>query len=326
MREPKIKTLFIGTSDFAVPSLKALSNADFTDLVGVVTQPDRPAGRKQETKVPAVKLAAKKLKLDMPLYQPEAVKEIAGDILDELHPELVIVTSYGQILPKNILEVPKYKALNIHASLLPDLRGAVPIPMAILKGYQKTGVTIPVMSEAMDKGDIIMNEELRIRNDDTTETLTKRLAKLGADLLIKTLPGWISGEINAVPQDHSKATYVYMKDVAKDKAGIDWNKSAVEIDRMVRAFYPWPVAFATIKNEKLKMKNLRLKVFKVKIWDNEGFESGALNRRGVGQFFKHEKKLFVKCGDGKFLELVEVQLEGRKKGKGKSHLYLAEND
>lgn len=315
----KVRILFIGTSDFAVPSLEALASSDFIELVGVVTQPDKPVGRSQEMESPAVKKVFEKLKVeqkilnDIPVFQSEKIKLEAERILEITKPDLIVVASYGQILPASIINYPKFKCLNIHASLLPDLRGAVPMPMAILKGYKKTGVSIPVMTEGLDDGDVVGVEEIELKGNETTETLTKELSEVGAKKLLEILPDWINGKIQAIPQDESKATYCYMKDISKEKAEIDWSKSALEIDRMVRAFNPWPVAWF--------YKNVNGKDLRVKIFESIVHEDGEWKSKTPAEIFFADKKLFVKCGEG-VLELVILQLEGKNKGDGQSYKYL----
>ncbi len=306
----KIRTLFIGTSSFAVPTLKALSEADFIDLVGVVTQPDKPFGRDQKLTPPPVKDEARKLNLNIPIFQPEKLRAQSQEILEKTNPELIIVASYGQMVPANMIHFPKYKCLNIHCSILPDLRGAVPMPMAILKGYKKTGVSIPVMTEGLDDGDIVALVEEEIRFDETTESLTERLSEIGAKKLIEILPEWTEGKITPIPQDESKVTHTTADDISKDKAEVDWNKSAEEVDRMVRAFYPWPVAWSWVNFNGQK----RFKIYKATLSD---FESD----KKPGEFFKKDKNLFVQTGKGS-LELVEVQLEGKAKDDAKNYLYL----
>ncbi|MBN1915817.1 methionyl-tRNA formyltransferase [Candidatus Dojkabacteria bacterium] len=352
MHKSKIKTLFIGTSEFAVPTLRALALSNLVELVGVVTQPDRPAGRKQELEEPAVKKAYLELKdegtleRDVEIFQPDKIKNEAEKILKLTEPELIIVASYGQILPAAIINYPKYKCLNVHASLLPDLRGAVPIPMAILKGYEKTGVSIPVMTEGLDDGSIVVQKELRISKDDTTESLTKKLANLGAKLLIEVLSSWIKGEIEPTPQEESAATYCYTKDISKGKAEINFDKPIDEIERMIRAFFPWPVAWMWIE---LGGQKKRLKIYIAKKVDMNCFESRyksdvsmfeskqedfrthiyrVLHKLSVEEkrnwvFILFEKKLFLVTKDGA-IEFMRIQLEGKKVGTGKSYLYLAQ--
>ncbi len=318
----KVKTLFIGTSGFAIPILEALAKADFIDLTGVVTQPDKPVGRKQELDAPPVKKYFLELQenglinKNIPLFQPEKIRLEDMKILSETQPDLIIVASYGQILPPSIIDYPKYKSLNIHSSILPDLRGAVPMPMAILKGYKKTGVSIPVMTRELDNGDVVAVEEIELSNSETTETLTEKLAEVGAKKLIEILPGWIKGEIKAVPQDESKATYCYTKDISKEKAEIDFNKTAEEIDRMVRAFKPWPIAWFY---KEVNGKKLRLKVYDCIVHDD-----GMWASKKPGEIFAHEKKLFAKSSKG-VVELVTIQLEGKKAASGSNYLYLGQN-
>lgn len=306
MRE-RIRLLFIGTSEFAVPALEALFKEENIELVGVITQPDKPVGRKQILEGSPIKEKAKELKIK--IFQPEKLREEAEEILNETKPELIIVASYGQILPKSLLDYPKYKALNIHASLLPELRGATPIPMAILKRFEETGVTIMLMTEGLDEGGIVAKSEYQTTNNETTETLTAKLAEVGSKLLVKVLPDWLDGKIEAEKQDDSLATYVYMKDVAKERAEIKKDTKITEAERMVRAFYPWPVAWKAVRGD-----GKRLKIFKAKVSKEKG---------GQGELFVKEKELYLGLKGGS-LRLLEVQLEGKNRGSGKSYLYLAQ--
>lgn len=335
------KTLFIGTSDFAVPIIKKLTELNYINLVGVITQPDKPVGRKQILTPPPVKQFLLNNKIKVETFQPIKLKKDAKKILDKIKPELIIVASYGQFIPKIMLDYPKYKCLNVHISLLPDLRGAVPMPMAILRGYEKTGVSIQIMTEGMDEGDLIGEKEIEIDDKETTETLTKKSSNAGAELLEEILPKWISGQIEPKPQDHNKATYCYQKDIAKENAEIDWNKPAIEIDRMVRAFYPWPIAWFTLTekngvNEKYIGK--KVKIYKAKCWFQaeqgtdiqkdtpyfhlvKGELNGVTDNLSISQIFKHNKSLFIQTSNG-ILELQEIQLEGKNRMSGKDYLFL----
>lgn len=317
----KVKTLFVGTSEFAVPILKKLAEPDFIELVGVITQPDKPVGRKQTLTAPAVKLSIINYQFSIKLFQPESLKVEAESILNETQPELIIVASYGQFIPKVMLDYPKYNCLNIHGSLLPDLRGAVPIQMAILKGYQETGVSIQIMSEKMDEGDILNSEKCIIGNEDTYGTLTTKLSNISAGLLENTLPKWLAGEIVPQKQDESKATYCYIKDVSKAKAEVDWQKSAQEIERMVRAFNPAPIAwckFPVYANASTgKQISKKLQIYSSRIAGDQNFDSE------VGKLIRKGKQLFIKCGDGKYLELLELKLEGKERRRAGEYLFLA---
>lgn len=303
----KVRTIFCGTSEFAVPIFKKLLELEYIDLVGVVTQPDRLVGRKQILTAPPVKAEVTNSKLQITnILQPESLKKEAESILNDLKPELIIVASYGQFIPKVMLDYPRYKCLNIHGSLLPDLRGAIPVQMAIMKGYKQTGVSIQIMSEGMDEGDILGYAKWDIANNETTDTLMQNLSHLSTQLLEEILPKWINGEIAPQQQDESNATYCYIKDISKDKAEIDWNRSAEEIDQLIRAITGW----TRLDNGKV------FKIYKAKV-----VESNDLNSE-IGKLTKVGKQLFIKCGT-KTLELIEVQLEGKNKGSASEYLYLA---
>ena len=246
-----IRTVFMGTPEIAVPSLQALlAHPDF-EVVGVVTQPDRKAGRGRKLKPSPVKeaaLAAGVTTILQParLRDPEAFQALAA-----LHPELIVVAAYGQILRPNVLALPKHGCINVHASLLPRWRGASPITAAILTGDPLTGITIMQMDEGMDTGPILSQRAEPIRSDDTTGSLSQRLGVLGADLLMETLPCYLEEKIHPKPQPAEGVTLCRL--VKKEHARIDWRRPAVEIERMVRAYQPWPGAFTTWAGHMLKI-------------------------------------------------------------------------
>jgi len=330
----KIRTLLIGTSSFAVPVFEALNKSDLVEVVGVVTQPDRPVGRHQsELEFSAVKkwvvkdLTDKAGVLNLKLFQPEKLKIDAENILDETKPELIVVASYGQMVPKNMIDYPKFKCLNVHASLLPDLRGAVPMPMAILKGYRETGVSIPIMTPGLDDGDLIGQTKFAIAADETTESLTVKSSMAGAKLLVEILPDWIDGKIKPIPQDESKVTHCNQEDISKEKAELLPTDSAIEIDRKVRSLYPWPVAWAFLRSPEDKKKSTgieavkgfagkRLKVFKTKIYEDERVIKKNL------KLYKWGEKLMLRADVG-WLEITECQLEGKNRLLGHDYTYLA---
>jgi len=241
----------MGTPEFGEIILEGLVKNDYKPIL-VITAPDKSVGRKQILTSTPVKKIAKKYNIPV-VHQPEEVKKIK--------PDLIIVAAYGQILPKEILEIPKYGCLNVHPSLLPKYRGASPIQTTILNGDKETGVTIILMDEKMDHGPILGQRELEfsIFNFQFSK-LHDKLAELGVKLLIETIPKWINGKIKPKPQDESKATYT--KVLKKEDGKVDWSKSAQEIERQVRAFYPWPGAFFFIKH---KGKILRVKILKADI-------------------------------------------------------------
>ncbi len=246
-----IRTIFMGTPDIAVPSLQALHEHPEFDVVGVVTQPDRRAGRGRKITPSAVKAYALDAGIETILQparlrDPEAVERLAA-----LKPELIVVVAYGQILRPNVLSLPTHGCINVHASLLPRWRGASPITAAILAGDPITGITIMRMDEGMDTGPILSQQAEIIHPHDTTATLSERLGRLGAALLMETLPCYLEGKIAPKPQDHEHATVCRL--IKKEHARIDWTRPAVEIERMVRAYQPWPVAFTTWKGQTLKI-------------------------------------------------------------------------
>ena len=242
------RIVFMGSPDFAVPTLEAL--AARYPVIGAVTQPDRPAGRGRTLVPPAVKLAAQALGLS--LIQPERLR--APEAMEQLRawaPDVIVVAAFGQILRPDVLDLPKFGCVNIHASLLPRWRGAAPIQAAILAGDAETGVTIMKMDAGVDTGPMLSLRAIPISLDDTAGTLFKKLAQLGADLLLETLPGYLGGEIQPKPQDDSQATYAPM--LKKEDGLLDFNRPAEELARRVRAFNPWPGAWMTWRDVPLKI-------------------------------------------------------------------------
>lgn len=294
----KIKTILIGTPEFATRIFKNfysdVCRSKF-EIIAVITALDKPVGRKQELTPSPVKKWA--LENNLNILQPEKIGDPEwNQRIKNLNPDLIIVAAYGQIIPKEILNIPKYGALNIHPSLLPKYRGASPIQAVILNGDKETGVTIMLMDEEMDHGPIIANSLLQIANRITYEKLSEKLADLGAELLIRTLPNWITGKIKPKPQDHSKATFC--KIIEKQDGKINWTKSAEEIERQIRAFHKWPIAFTFFNNKQFK------------ILEAEVGNKDTDNK--VGQVFLEENKnLCVQTGKGISI-LNQVQLEGKK--------------
>lgn len=307
----KARTIFIGTSSFAVPVLEKIFDLDFLDLTAVITQPDRPAGRKQILTPPPIKQLAIKYE-QLTIYQPEKIRKEYEGILAKEQPELIIVASYGQILPKKLLESPKYGALNLHVSLLPELRGAVPMQMAILQGLEKTGVTLQKMVFELDEGPIISTREIELDGNETFPYLEQMSAEMSAEILEEDLPKWIAGEIEAVEQDHSQATYCAISDIKKEKAEITFETDINHAERMIRAFIPWPVAWLKVPNGDHAGK--RLKIFKAKVHKEE-IVSEEL------RIAKQDNSLFLHLCNGT-LELIEIQLEGKQKGGAEDYLYL----
>lgn len=317
--QSRVRTLFLGTGEFAVPVLQSLVEAGFIDVVGVVTQPDKLAGREQSINIIPVKQLVDSYNHDdstnsLRLYQPEKLRLDAEQILAETNPQLIIVAAYGQMVPQVMLESPKYKCLNLHGSLLPELRGAVPVPMAILQGLSKTGVTLQQMVKELDAGPVLARVEMNLVGSETTDALMAELAALGAKLMISTLPAYFAGEIQPQPQDETQATFCYEADIAKDKAELRIDTPVDVAERMVRAFYPWPVVWANIP---VNGQTKRLKIFKAQITPGaQVTPTDQLRVRRAG------KQLFLDLQDGT-LELLELQLEGKKRGSAVDYLFLS---
>ena len=251
-----IRIVFMGTPEFAVPSLVALHDAapdHGWELVGVATQPDRPAGR--GNKVVATPVKAQALDYGLPVLQPTSFRKDPDALpaLAALQPDLLVVAAYGLILPRAVLALPKYGAINVHASLLPAYRGASPIATAILDGRAITGISIMLMDVGMDTGPVLTQAEQTIHPDDTTVSLSVRLAMQGAALLVETLPRWLASEIVPTPQDQLPGEVSLCRLIKKEDGQIDWSQSAAQIERMTRAYAPWPSAFTTWQGATFKI-------------------------------------------------------------------------
>ena len=289
------RVVFMGTPGFAVPTLEALTTQQDYELVCVITQPDRPAGRGRRVIAPAVKEAA--LAHRLPVWQPRTLRDAeAVEKLRALSPTVIVVAAFGQILRPNVLAIPPRGCLNVHASLLPRWRGAAPIPAAILSGDEETGVTIMLLDEGMDTGPILAQAALHIHPADTTGSLTERLAALGADLLIATLPRWLAGKIQPIPQDHSRA--MVCRPLRKEEGWLDWSLPAIELERRVRAYNPWPGAYTTWLDQRLKV----LRAASLGDWRGP---------QPAGQVLDLPEGVAVATGTGALL-LLEVQLAGRR--------------
>ena len=252
-----MRVVFMGTPEFAATPLENMIKENI-DVIAVVTQPDRPVGRKRIITPPPVKEVA--MKYDIPVYQPEKVRnEDFIKVLDSLKPDLITVVAFGQILPRKVLEIPKIGCINVHASLLPKYRGAAPVQWAIINGEKVTGVTTMWMDEGLDTGDIFLQESIEIRDDWTSLDLFKELSVLGGQLLLTTLDYIKSGNIIRLPQDHEKATYAPM--LKKEIGEIDWSKSAEDIFNLIRGTYPWPCAYTTCNGKVIK-------IFKARLYDS----------------------------------------------------------
>ncbi len=286
----------MGTPAFAVPSLAALIEAKY-EIAAVVTQPDAPAGRGQQLKPSPVKMLAQQHRLH--ILQPASLKPSdVVEALGALAPDVIVVAAFGQILRRDVLDLPKHHCLNVHASLLPRWRGASPVSAAIAAGDAITGVTIMLMEAGLDSGPILAQREEPILPEDTTGTLTERLARIGATLLIETLPKWLAGEITPRKQDESLVTLAGR--LKKEDGKLDWSRSAVELERHVRAMSPWPSAFTTWQGRQLKVLRAELAVV------------GQKNKLPNGAVLTNRNHVYVQCGDGEMLRLTEVQLEGKR--------------
>lgn len=252
--DKQLKIIFMGTPDFAVPTLKALIDGE-DEVVLVVTQPDRPRGRKREPAPPPVKTVA--VDSGIEVVQPEKLSE-PGFLkrIRELSPDLVVVAAFGQFLPKEFIDIPPMGCVNVHASILPKYRGAAPANWAILKGEKTTGVTTIFLDEGMDTGDILLTREVSIGDDETAGELVKRLGVIGADLLVETVSGLKAGGITPTPQDHGKKSLAPI--LKKGDGQIDWSRSPAEIKNHVRGMTPWPGAFTTLEGENIKVFSVDL--------------------------------------------------------------------
>ncbi len=251
-----MKILFMGTPESAAEVLQALFDAN-KNIIGVVTQPDRPKGRHLKLVPPHVKIVA--LKFDIPILQPENIKDISFiSILRNLNPDLIIVVAYGQILPKEILNIPKYGCINVHASLLPKYRGAAPIQWAIINGEKETGVTVFRLKETVDTGDIILQERIKIEENDSAKTLEEKIFKIGSQLVLRTIDQIEGGTANYIPQNETEATYA---DRLKKESGLlDFKKEAREIYNRIRAMDPWPGAYTFYNGGMLKIWSSDIKI------------------------------------------------------------------
>lgn len=294
-----MRIVFMGTPDFAVPSLQALIDAGH-DVCAVYTQPDKPQGRKQILTAPPVKTLA--LEHDIPVFQPNTLKnEDEQARLRALAPEVIIVVAYGKLLPKAVLDIPPHGCINVHGSLLPRWRGAAPIQWAVIAGDEMAGVTTMQMAEGLDTGDMLLTYETKVGEKETAGELFDRLAQSGAELLTQTLVKL--DEITPRPQDDAQSCYAHMLD--KQMAVIDWSKSAHEIDCLIRGLNPWPIALTTLSGE-------RLKVFAAEKAAGNG-EPGTVLEADP------KKGLTVACGEGA-LKLIEIQLVGGKRMKATDFL------
>lgn len=288
----------MGSPDFSLPTLHALAKT--YDVIGVVTQPDRASGRGRELKAPPVKTLA--LKMNIPVMQPEKLR--LPEAMEQLHtwnPDVIVVAAFGQILRKDVLELPPHGCINVHASLLPRWRGAAPINAAILHGDEETGVTIMKMDAGLDTGPMLSQRSIRLTRDDTAGSAFEKLSQLGADLLIETLPDYLSGRLVPTPQPEEGMTYAPM--IKKEEGQLDFNHDVHELERRVRAFNPWPGAYMDFDGTLLKIHRAHV-------------ETGEAS---VGQRLIYRDQPAVGARGG-ILVLDEVQPAGKKTMSGKSFL------
>jgi methionyl-tRNA formyltransferase len=301
-----MQVVFMGTPSFALPSLEKLL-AHGHQILGVVTQPDRPRGRGKKIQPPPVKEFA--LSHGLAVYQPLHVKEPGFlDVLTRLQPEVIIIVAFGQIIPPQIISLPPYGCINLHASLLPKYRGVAPIHRAIINGETKTGVTTMFINEKLDEGDILLQEIIPIREEDNAGTLHDRLAKQGADLLVKTLSLLVQGQLKPQPQDHSQATYA--PPLRREDEIIDWSKSAQAIFNHTRGMDPWPGAKTTWDERILKI--YRVKINKPEINPELHFLTAHKSLPGQVLTASPDKGLLVQTGEGQ-VWIMELQPEGGKR-------------
>lgn len=295
-----MRIVFMGTPEFAVPSLKALAESG-DEVAALVAQPDKPKGRGLKPAPPPTKIVAEQF--GIPVLQPSGIR--TEEFLNELaalNPDLICVAAYGKILPKAVLELPRFGCLNVHASLLPKYRGAAPVNWAIVRGEKVTGITIMQMDEGMDTGDILLKREMPIDYDDTGETLTEKLSLAGAELLLQAIAELKKGYLQPLKQDETAATYAPM--LKKEDGRVDWSKPAGEIRNQIRGMLPWPGAY-TYSNEKM------IKIYKAAVAEGEGKQGEVIDApQGV---------LRVMTGEGA-LDILELQLEGGKRLDAKAFL------
>jgi methionyl-tRNA formyltransferase len=290
------RIIFMGTPDFSVGVLERLIN-DGYEIVGVVTQPDRPVGRKRILTPPPVKVTAEKH--GIPVLQPEKIRvDSEVDKVLALNPDLIVTAAFGQILPNRLLEAPKYGCINVHASLLPELRGGAPIHYAIMQGKEKTGVTIMYMVEKLDAGDMLSKVEVPIEETDHTGSLHDKLSKAGAQLVSETIPKLLNGEITPIKQNEEDATFAF--NIKREQELIDWTQGGEEVYNHIRGLHPWPVAYTLLNGTVLK------------VWWGEKVKTAK--QGSAGEVLDIEKDGFVvKTGNDTAIKITDLQLAGKKR-------------
>jgi methionyl-tRNA formyltransferase len=294
---PKMRTVFMGTSDLSEIILEKLISEGY-NLVGVFTKPDMKVGRKHEIAKAAVKILAEKNSIDV--YQPEKFKIDGVEMLKQLQPDLVVVAAYGKILPKAALDIPKFGCINVHVSLLPKYRGPSPIQNALLQGETETGVTIMLMDEGVDTGDILAQKKITIGSKDNTASLTEKLARSGAEFLLETLALWAQGKIEPIKQDDSLATYC--KIIEREDGHVFWKNDAQDIYNQFRAMFPWPGVFSYWKNGD---DQVRIKLISI-----SPLQSSIPMDKKEGEIFEIENEIGVKTGNGVII-IKEIQRDGK---------------
>lgn len=290
----KLKTVFMGTPETAIPALLKLNQ--LTELKLIVTQVDKPSGRKRKLTSPPVKVKGEEL--GIPVIQPKRVKnnEEFYKILKDIEPDLILVVAYGQILPESILNLPKYGCLNIHYSLLPKYRGAAPVNFAIVNGEKETGVTIMKMDKGLDTGDIISVSKLEIKENDSAVYLLNKLSEISCKLLEDTLEEYVSGKIKLIKQNNELASYAPL--MKKEDGELDFNLEKIKVHNKVRGFNPWPGTYTFLNGKKFKIIETKLDEINYKL-------------ETPGTVIKHGKRVYVACFDG-YLNLTKIQPESKK--------------
>ena len=293
-----MKLIFMGTPDFAVPCLERLIEAGH-EIAAVFSQPDKPRGRKMILTPPEVKACA--LKHGLTVYQPKSLRnDEAMELIKEIAPDCIVVAAYGKILPKAMLDLPKYGCINVHGSLLPKYRGSAPIQWSVINGEKETGVTIMQMAEGVDTGDMLYQKAIPIGIDDTAESMFEKLSDLGGEMIVEALDLLEAGKLTPIKQDETLATHAPM--LNKEIAVIDWNKSALEVHNLVRGLYSWPIAQTTLHGKKLK-------IYRTAVGKGSG-EAGTVISASP---------LTIACGEGAVV-IEELQLEGKKRMDAKAFL------
>jgi methionyl-tRNA formyltransferase len=303
------KIIFMGTPDFSVPVLRQIIQ-DGYDCIGVVTQPDRPVGRKKVLTPPPVKVEAEKL--GIPVFQPERIKQSEElQTILQLKPDLIVTAAFGQILPLELLTAPKFGCINVHASLLPELRGGAPIHYAIIQGKEKTGVTIMYMAEKLDAGDILTSVEVPILEDDNVGTMHEKLSEAGAKLLSETIPKLLKNELTPIVQDEEKVTFA--SNVQREQEKVDWTQSGEVIYNHIRGLNPWPVAYTLLKGTVLK------------IWQSKKILNE--NKAAPGTVVNIEDDgIVIATGNETAIKITELQPSGKKRMSAEQYLRGAASD